>query len=85
MDLKPDEEEFLRGMQAITMNDEGHQVFVGLSAEESQTFLELSRRNEAGEDLSADPRFRALRERHEETRQRIVRGEASLDSPFHAR
>ena len=85
MDLTTMEEEFLRGMQAITLNPEGQQVFVGLSAEESVEFLHLTRRDESGENMSNDPRFRDLRERHEAARQRIVKGEASLDAPFHAR
>lgn len=79
MDLTAAEEEFLRGMRAITLDGEGRQVFVGLSAEESVTFLDLTRRNEAGEDMSADPRYQALHERHEAARQRIVNGEAPLD------
>ncbi len=85
MDLNENEEEFLRGMRALTLDEEGAQVFVGLSAAESEEFLRLSRRDEAGESMSADPRFQALRERHEEARQRIVNGEAPLDGPFHAR
>ncbi|KTQ90492.1 hypothetical protein NS226_16140 [Aureimonas ureilytica] len=85
MDLTPDEEQFLRAMRAITINERGEQVFVGLSADESVEFLRLTRRNESGEDLSHDPRFTSLRERHEEARQKIVDGKAPLDGPFHAR
>ena len=79
MDLTDQERETLRAMRAITINDEGHEIFVGLDADESTEFLHLSRRNEGGEDLSSTERFMHLRNRHEEARQQIVAGAVSLD------
>ena len=79
MDLTDQERETLRAMRAITINDQGHEIFVGLSADESLEFLDFSRRNEGGEDLSSTKRFMHLRDRHEEARQQIVGGAVSLD------
>ena len=85
MDLTDGEQEILRGMRAITLDKDGYEVFVGLTASESEEFLALSRRNDAGENLSDDPRFRELQQRHEAERQRIVMGERSLDPGTHLR
>ena len=79
MDLTEDESQMLRAMRAITINGDGHDVFVGLDRDESLEFLELSRRNEAGENMSASPRFTALRDKHEAERQMVVKGQVSLD------
>ncbi len=79
MDISDDEREFLRGMRALTIGDDGHEVFVGLNAEESEEFWALTRRNESGEDMNAVPRFKELRDRHEAARLEIVEGRASLD------
>lgn len=79
MDLTDDETEMLRAMRAVTIDDQGAEVFVGLDGEESVEFLAMSRRHEAGEDMIALPRFLLLRERHEAARQEIVEGRAPLD------
>jgi len=79
MDMTDDEREYWRGMRALTMNEAGYEVFVGLDAAESERFLGLSRRHEAGEDLNDDQAYRALRERHEAARQEVVNGRADLD------
>lgn len=79
MDITGDEREFWRGMRALTINDHGDEVFVGLDAQESEEFLALSRRNETGEDMTGLPAFKALSEKHEAARQEIIKGRATLD------
>lgn len=79
MDIKGDEREFWRAMRALTIDAEGHEVFVGLSPRESEEYLALSRRNEAGEDMNGVPAFDALQKKHEAARQEIVDGRARLD------
>ncbi|WP_062018429.1 hypothetical protein [Aureimonas sp. AU4] len=79
MNLSEAEQAFLRGMRAITLDAEGREIFVGLTAEESEEYLDLSRRNEHGEAMSANPRYLELHGRHEAERERIVAGEAPLD------
>lgn len=79
MNFTDGEREMLRGMRAVTTDGEGHEIYVGLDRGESEEFLTLSRRNEAGEDMSSDPRFADLHRRHEDARQRIVAGERPLD------
>lgn len=79
IDLTNDERELLRGMRAVTLDAEGQEVFVGLTAEESEVYLPLSRRHEGGEDMTSDLRFAELHARHEQARQTIVAGKAPLD------
>lgn len=79
LDLTDDERQFLRGMRAVTLDGEGRETFVGLTADESEAYLPLSRRNEGGEDMSGDEGFVRLNAKHEAQRQRIVMGEAPLD------
>ncbi|MBB3951930.1 hypothetical protein [Aureimonas jatrophae] len=79
MDLNEAEQAFLRGMRAITLDEQGREIFVGLTPDESVEYLGLSRRNEQGEDMSANPRYLELHQRHEAERERIVAGEAPLD------
>jgi hypothetical protein len=79
MDLGDLEREHLRGMRAITIDAGGEEIFVGLTAEESLEYLALSRRNENGEAMSRDERFVDLQLKHEEARQHIMKGDASLD------
>ncbi|WP_062015099.1 hypothetical protein [Aureimonas sp. AU4] len=81
MDLTDTERAFLRGMRAITLHADGYEVFVGLSSSESDEYLVLSRRNEAGEDMSGSERFLFLNGLHETHRQSIVLGQASMDPP----
>ncbi len=79
MDLTEAEHAFLRGMRAITLDEDGREIFVGLTPAESEEYLVLSRRNESGEAMSENPRFLELNARHEGERERIVAGEAPLD------
>ena len=81
MDLTESEQEFLRGMRAIRVNEDGAEVFVGLNEGESEEYLDLSRRGDQGEDISANPRFMDLNERHEAERRRIVNGERTWTRP----
>lgn len=80
LDLTDEEREFLRAMRAVTLDQDGREIFVGLTADESEAYLPLSRRNESGEDLSGNARFMALHAKHEAQRQRVVDGEAPLDA-----
>ncbi|ALN75504.1 hypothetical protein M673_22440 (plasmid) [Aureimonas sp. AU20] len=80
MDMTDSEREFWRGMRALTMTTEGHEAFVGLDPGESETFLDLTRRNESGEDMNGSQLYLTLREKHEAARQAIVKGEAELDA-----
>ncbi|WP_062016968.1 hypothetical protein [Aureimonas sp. AU4] len=62
-------------MRAVTLDQDGLETFVGLTADESEGYLPLSRRNEGGEDMSGSARFMARRAKHEDRRQRLVEGE----------
>ena len=79
MNLTDEEREMLRAMRAVTINQEGHEVFVGLDAHESVEFLDLDRRNESGENMQLSSRYILLKERHEAARQQIVEGLVPLD------
>ncbi|WP_062204242.1 hypothetical protein [Aureimonas sp. AU12] len=79
MDLTDGEREFLEGMRAITIDAGGHEIFVGLTAEESPIYLALSRRDQKGELTGTElDRFRELHARHETARGAIVDGKAPL-------
>lgn len=80
MDFGDMEREFLEAMRAITINERGEEVYVGLTLAESIEFLALTRRDESGFGLpdAERRRFLELRERHEAARQEIVEGRAPL-------
>lgn len=77
MDLTDAEREFLDGMRAITLDEGGHEIFVGLTAEDSLVYLALSRRDQKGRLAGAElDRFRELHGRHEAARGALVAGKA---------
>lgn len=82
MDISDSEREFLLGMRALTINDAGEEVYVGLTIDESLTFLGLWRLEEAGELSASDmEKFKTMQAKHETARQSIVNGNAPLYSP----
>jgi len=79
MNLTDAEREFLEAMRAITIDEGGHEIYVGLTPEESEAYLLLARRDQSGELEGAElERFRAMHARHEAARQAIVEGKVPL-------
>lgn len=76
MEFTDSEREFLRAMRAITINDQGYEVYVGLSHEESEIYRDLAQRDDRGETMSAEERrvFDELHMRHEKTREEAEDG-----------
>lgn len=80
MDLSDGEREFLTAMQAVKIDADGVEVYVGLTAEESGEFLALTRVDEAPGKLdeAAAARLLELRRKHEAERQHYAEREKSL-------
>lgn len=80
MDLSDGERQFLGGMRAIRIEQDGAEVYVGLTRDESEEFLTLSREDEAPGKMEGPhrDRFLALRKKHEAERGEIVEGRKSL-------
>jgi hypothetical protein len=79
MNLTDLERETLRAMRAIKIDSAGAEVLVGLSEAESEEYLALSRRSDAGELGIDHPRFLQLQTKHEAERQEIIDGRKPLD------
>ncbi|WP_185983815.1 hypothetical protein [Aureimonas mangrovi] len=79
MNLTDEERETLRAMRAITIDENGSEIFVGLDPAESDELLAFTRRDEAEGVSTSDPRFRTLREKHEAEREAIAQGQEHLD------
>ena len=80
MDISDSDRQFLSAMRALTMDEHGNEVYVGLDVAESVAFNALSRLNDDGAAMpdTDTARFHALRTKHERARQAIVDGKAPL-------
>jgi hypothetical protein len=80
MEFTDSEREFLRAMRAITINDQGYEVYVGLSHEESEIYHDLAHRDDRGETMSAAEQktFETLHARHEKTREDAETGKIAF-------
>jgi len=75
LDFQPDARAYLSKIGALSTDQDGNDVFVGLSAKESQWYAQYvkeSFRGTADRELPNQERYFALMDRHEQARQATV-------------
>lgn len=79
--LQPGERAYLSEIRALSTDQDDNDVFVGLTAKESQwyqDYLEASFNGNADRDDGAQEKYLALHDRHEEARRTVLAGESLM-------
>ena len=78
-DLPEEEQNYFREMRAIVKDDEGREVLVGLTAEESSVYLSYLQRMKTGQrDAEETAEYLRLHEKHNNARFQVLGAEHVL-------
>lgn len=78
IEFSDSERSFLEQMRGLARDDDGQEVLVGLTAEETEFYVLYGRKRASGErnrDPSSRDRYLALHQKHDLARQQVIHAE----------